>query len=499
MFSRLSLFLNSHFFRQTLPLILMGLAAGLLFTYTALRASHLSLTHDECGSWSIWTNFPIFECNRSEVCWGSANLHWLYVLLMKPSISLFGNSELAIRLPALLGHLIYLFFSWKLVRTWAWQPWIALFGFILLNTNPYLLEFSALARGYGLAVSMMLASLYFLGRYAQTGRWQAVAGSFAGAFLAVLSNFTLLNYYACLAAVLGGWALLRFFQANENRRQIILQPLIVALSITAAMAWLIYRPLGFLMKNGEFEYGADSFLDTFYSVVRNSLYGGRYLHTFNAEFFGGLLVLLLLWVLAFAPRQFFKKTDGAREQFLLAAILLPLIASLAAIVQHYLLGTQYQVNRTGLMFIPLCALPVFLFFNFFLEKKSTQWRAILPIAIGLFCVIHLGRVAQLKFSSEWAYDSETKNMVFYLKDEIPEGTNIRLGVHWLYHPSSTYYFKTNNFDFAELPLLYSKELQLDDNYDYYYVQPSDVQALQAWYEVEKRFTWVGVLMKKKDL
>lgn len=499
MLARLKPFFSSRFFQNTLPLALMWFLAAALLAYTTLRAARLSMTHDECGSWTIWTDFPIFKCYYSADCWGTANLHWLYVLLMKLSISLFGNSELAIRLPALLGHLVYLVFSWRLVTTWTNRPWLALFGFILLNTNAYLLEFSSLARGYGLAMAMLVISLYFSGRYVQTGKTWAIAGAFGGAFLAVLSNFTLLNYYACLLAVLGALVLFRFFRKEERRWASLLRPASLALLITGVLAWLVYRPLGFLMERGEFEYGAGSFWETFHSTVRNSTYGGRYLHTYNVEFFGGLLVLLLLWALIFSVRNFLKKPDGAREQFLLAANLLPLTASIAAVVQHHLLGTQYQVNRTALMFIPLCALPVFLFFANFLEKKTNLLRAFLPAMIGIFCVVHFGRVAQLDFTSEWGYDAQTKNMVFYLDKKIPEGTKVKLGVHWIYHPSSTYYFKTRGFEFAELPLVYSKELRKDSYYDYYYVQPSDVPDLeQAGYEVEKRFSWVGALMRRKE-
>lgn len=95
--------------------LFLPVLALLLLTYTTLRAHLLSLTHDECGSFAIWTNYDIFSCRTNPDCWSTANLHWLYVLLMKVSVGMFGDSELAIRLPALLGHVIYLVFSYKLV------------------------------------------------------------------------------------------------------------------------------------------------------------------------------------------------------------------------------------------------------------------------------------------------------------------------------------------------------------------------------------------------
>ena len=210
--SKMSKPTESIIFRKWLPTSLLCLAAILLLTYTTLRAYLLSLTHDECGSFAIWTNYDIFTCRTNPDCWGTANLHWLYVLLMKISVGQVGDSELAIRLPALLGHAIYLVFSFKLVK-WVVKntpppsylipqtSYLILLGFVLLNFNAYLLEFFSLARGYGLAMSMMMVSLYYLARWVESGRLGPLVGTLGFALLAVLSNFTLLVYFACLLAV----------------------------------------------------------------------------------------------------------------------------------------------------------------------------------------------------------------------------------------------------------------------------------------------------------
>ena len=54
----------------------------------------------------------------------------------------------------------------------------------------------------------------------------------------------------------------------------------------------------------------------------------------------------------------------------------------------------------------------------------------------------------------------------------------------------------SGYGFAEPPV-YSKTLFLDGRYDYYYVQPEDLPALDSRYVEEKRFSWVGVLLRKK--
>ncbi|MBI1226441.1 MAG: hypothetical protein GC192_14505 [Bacteroidetes bacterium] len=492
---------KGDFMSKWLPNGFLLFVALFLLTYTSLRADLLSLTHDECGSFAIWTNFDIFTCRTDPNCWGTANLHWLYVLLMKMSVKLFGDSELAIRLPALLGHVIYLLFSYRLVK-WStslvpnYAPFLLVLGFVFLNFNPYLLEFFSLARGYGLAMSLMMASLYYLARWVENGKLGPLLGTLGGAALAVISNFTLLIYFACLLIAIGGIVVWAFFKKDENRAMRLKWASIGSAVYLLLLAWLLYHPIQILREQGEFEWGSPAFYDTYKSLVHCSMYGGRYLKMYNLELFGGLFFLLLLAATGLAVSIFFKKQNDTVARFFLVAVALPLLAALAAVAQHWILGTQYQVNRTAIMFIPLCALAVFLFFQNWLAQSRSPWRLGLAVVVGLFVLVHFGRVSQLSYTSEWGYDAETKHMMAYMAAKIPKGEKVKLGVNWLYHPAASYYQKHFDYNFTEPPV-YSKSLFLDGRYDYYYVQPNDVPMLDSLYEEEARFSWSGVLLRKK--
>ncbi|MCC6727671.1 MAG: hypothetical protein IT258_24405 [Saprospiraceae bacterium] len=489
--------------------LLLSFLALLLLSYTTLRAYLLSLTHDECGSFAIWTNYDIFSCRTNPDCWGTANLHWLYVLLMKMTVGLFGDSELAIRLPALFGHIIYLVFSIKLVN-WVSRTLpkpvathiphpsslIPVFGFVLLNCNAYLLEFHALARGYGLAMSMMMMSLYYLARWVENGKLGPLVGTLGGAFLAVMSNFTLLIYLACLLAVIGGGVVWAFVKKDENKGERAKWAAIVSAATVGLLAWLLANPIRILRERGEFEWGRETFYETYKSLIHCSLYGGKYLKQFNLEVFGGVFFLLLLATTALAVANFIKNPKAAMARYYLAAVSLPSMAAIAAVAQHLILNTKYQVDRTAIMFIPLCALAVFLFFANWWARTGSRWSMGLFAAIALFVAAHLLRVGQLQYTSEWGYDAETKNMMAYLKEKIPPGQQVKLGVNWLYHPAATYYQNRLKYDFTEPPV-YSKELFLDGRYDYYYVQPEDFPKLDSQYVEDKRFSWVGILLRKK--
>jgi hypothetical protein len=132
----------------------------LLFSYTAARAYLLSITWDEAYSF-------IGYVINSEIAYPdsfgdmSANNHllisWIDIILVK----WFGASELILRLPSLLAHLLFLVFSAKLLSHFQ-NKWVLLASFLIINLNPYLLDFFSLARGYGLSIGLMMTSIYYL-------------------------------------------------------------------------------------------------------------------------------------------------------------------------------------------------------------------------------------------------------------------------------------------------------------------------------------------------
>src|SRR5438445_2959914 len=134
------------------------LAIAFAFARTALcawRAGHQSIIHDEAfsffrfidGPWSsLWSPYQ------------AAN-HVLYSFLAKLSVALFGLSELTLRLPSVLAGF---FFTWGVFRVLESCEsrlirWIA---YLAIGLHPLLMDFSTAARGYGLAVALLLWAVY---------------------------------------------------------------------------------------------------------------------------------------------------------------------------------------------------------------------------------------------------------------------------------------------------------------------------------------------------
>jgi hypothetical protein len=257
---------------------------------------------------------------------------------------------------------------------------------------------------------------------------------------------------------------------------------------------LIYNPIRFLQASGEFEWGVDSFSTTVRFLAHCSLYGKRYFNQFNNEIFAGLTLAILVGSIFLAGRQLVRQPGSPKAQVWLAVALLPFLAAFISIAQHYLLGSQYPVNRTALMFIPITALPVFLL----LKNRVENWRKgkILAGVVTVFCLFHFLISVQLRSSAEWSYDSQTKAMMFYLHEKLPPGQKIKLGVNWHFHPTANFYLTTVPMTFCD-PLVYSKDIRTDSLFDYYFVFPADTATLHKDYVLEKNFDDTAWLMKRK--
>ena len=119
----------------------------LIFIGLAIKASTSSFTHDESLSYIrfIFTSDPLAI--------GDTNNHLLNSILMYGSSKLFGASELALRLPNLVSYLVYAYFTFKVLES-VKNFEVRLLGYFMLNAIPFVLDFFALARGYGLALSL---------------------------------------------------------------------------------------------------------------------------------------------------------------------------------------------------------------------------------------------------------------------------------------------------------------------------------------------------------
>jgi hypothetical protein len=181
--------------------LLTGGACLLLGAFMVARAVLVPLTYDEAASYLRYISRDLLSVFSFEV----ATNHFLNTLLTKLVSIAGGESEVVLRLPSLAGYAAYVYFSIQIVREIP-QRAIAIAGFVLLNLNPYLLDYFALSRGYGLSLGLLMGAMYHLLRFvasrqsgdAGTGELSRTLAFGCGA---VLAGFSLLDAWLGLAAV----------------------------------------------------------------------------------------------------------------------------------------------------------------------------------------------------------------------------------------------------------------------------------------------------------
>jgi hypothetical protein len=141
-----------RFFREhTAALCLAAAAVCLVVTRACLQ----TITIDEAASYLLWASreYPLTQW------YPSSGNHVLNSLLMRLATSVFGVNELTVRIPAILGALIYVGSALYLCLLMTGRKLLQLALLICLIYNPLVLDYLVAARGYSMATGFLLASI----------------------------------------------------------------------------------------------------------------------------------------------------------------------------------------------------------------------------------------------------------------------------------------------------------------------------------------------------
>lgn len=385
-------------------------ASAALFVATVYRAAMYPFTHDESLSYGIFTSQPQ---------WGAGpNNHLLNTLLMRACAALFGTSELSLRLPNVLALLIYLAFVLLLLERFA-HPLTRLAGFVLLALNPFVLDFFAVARGYGLAMAFLMAALYFLARgHEGPARWLyfvLVAGA-----VSVTASYAFVNAFVPLAAVVL-WLLVR----RGMMRQALLATAATGLFLLlVALEVLRFGQNGLLFFGGQSGFIADTLL----SLVQCTLYGPMRGDTAVVA----IVLATFSAVLVFAIAQ--ARHGPPFFSLLLVALS---IAVMLPVIENALFGTPFPIERAALYYVPLFAVTL-------LSALRGQAAVVLSAAIVLAGGWNFIRTFDVHTNFTWPYDAHNRE-VLEMVDRDRAGRPVRLGNSWMLEPSLNHYRFTRNY------------------------------------------------------
>ena len=121
--------------KEKLHQIIFWIAGILLLSYSTIRAFKIPITVDEGTTFLVYVQGSIRDVFLNNPV--NTNNHFLNTFLIKISTAVLGNSEFSVRLPSLLGHLMYIVFSFKLLKAISDKTIVIICGIVLLHLNPY--------------------------------------------------------------------------------------------------------------------------------------------------------------------------------------------------------------------------------------------------------------------------------------------------------------------------------------------------------------------------
>lgn len=426
---------------KLLKLPLLALFAA-LFVYVLIRANALSFTHDESLSYTIIKGSPQWAT--------SPNNHTLNTWLMQACSAVFGDWEFSLRLPNVLSFLVYSAFVFLLLKD-AKSRILGLFGAFLLTLNPFLADFFSVARGYGLSLGFMAASLYFflrrdLTEHTYRSFLQDFIWTMFFATLVILANLSAVNFYIALLAVFAIQHLILVFlyRKVELRQHVVFEGFFILACLP--LIWGV-RKLLLLNSGDQLYFGEKTLGASLDSLIKSSVYFSEY-----PETVGIFVKYLIIAGLAIAlVTAFFQKFTYSRLQKTLALLVL-IVAGLVA--EHHLFNANYPAERTALLFIPLLGLAFYECATHWHQKMQPRlqpvFAAFLMVVLALPLAVHFVSNANLQYTHTWQYDAHTKAVMAILESENarhPDGAEkITISNSALFEPAINYYIETRKMN-----------------------------------------------------
>jgi hypothetical protein len=379
------------------------------------RAATQGIVYDEAATYLMFVAGPV----ERVFTWYTANNHVLFTLAANATTGLIGVTELTLRLPSVVAGIGYLLAAALLAARICTRRVVFFLTLCALTLNPLVFDFLSAARGYGLALCLLMAALLELSREPGRQRWVLASLALGGA---VCANLAFAFPSVALALTASAIALKGPRRAGllgppksgdaAGRRVVMAKLWLPGISMTAALLALPLRNATL----DTFFFGADTLIEAARSVVRLSVqhhptwWSGTPLATWTetaltyamivtavAASCAGAFWLLRWWRLAPTP---LAAPPGA----LLGGTMALTITLL--IVAHTTADVLYPRERTGLYFVPLIVLTL---------ASAADWarsRVVRWAAAGVLCLLTVTAFEQFTTASygQWRYDAGSRRI-----------------------------------------------------------------------------------------
>lgn len=410
--------------RQARARDLFLLSVGvLLLAYIIVRAITVSISIDEAGTWQMFVSKG--EIFPSEYGYFSANNHALNTALMMLSEKLFGSSVFALRLPNVLAGALYIFSTGMMARRFP-SALLGTLAFVVMNTNPFMIQYFNMARGYGLAAGLTAFAFWQLWKYFDDGA--AMKNLFAAALaasLAVMANFIYLNVFLPLAGFTFLFILLHRGEKQLSKRSRWTHATTISAFGIAVLAVVI--PVSNAIRAGGGFWPSD--WEEFWTQAVASIIDGV---LFDA---GGRNPVIIYKAMLFAVeiyfaasiivlgRTFMMRKEGERSFFPLFVFTTLTLSVIAVLLQHEWFDIEYPVQRIGLFMV----WPLLLLVSLAASTKRNHWFSVAPFALlTALLTWHFTSTASSWRESFNPVSQQINEAIAYMQEHTPAGERIRV-------------------------------------------------------------------------
>ena len=460
----------------------------LVFLYTLWRAWTVSISHDEALTYLHHVRASWLEIVRFSRPFPSNN-HLLNTLLIKGLVQPFGLSEFVMRMPALLGHALYLVGMYKIARTICTHKML-LGAMCLVALQPYMLDLFSCARGYALGLGFMSLSLYYFLSYVSRPTPDTNPKPIALACwfmtLATLANLSFLHLYMAMVLffVLFECVLWKNGLKTSQPPPALLMTSLKNLGPSIFLSGLCLVgsytiPIRTLIKHRELYYGGEHGFwgSTVSSLIEMSLYGQSETAAVVVLLIESLIVVVWIAACLYLSRRWMKnRTFEAKEQALFALMLLIALCVSVIWAQRLLLGTKFVIGRTAIYFCPLFFLCLILLWSISQSIQHHRVKRLINVAATLVVLVislHALRSLNTSYFYEWKYDSSTKAAMQEIRQrhagQALEANAKSIGLHWLFEPSINFYRVQYDLHFLQQ----AHRGGPFNKFDYYYIFDQD--------------------------
>ena len=503
-----------------------ALLLAALFVVSIYRAATQSISHDEAVIFEWLLSGP-----WSQVLNGiHGNHHVVTDLLSKLMISIFGTSELALRVPALFGALLYFYSIFQISAFLFGDGFFFLLSVALLSLNPFVLDYLCCARGYGLALGFFFYALHcvLLSLGEPPGGSNGPGLRHAGIALGLSVGCNPVMVFPGTALALCFLALVflegsmqraepageRFKpargtpkrNAKEERRrnarhgsvsgprsawrQACVDFAIPAASLALLTSILPQRLIE--LEPGYF--GPRSLLAILDGLVRNSFVHSAAGFLGLAAWFSpeaairittqlavpALLVGLVaagfriayLW----AGKRSLQSLTRVDRSLLLLGAMLPLLI-LLIVVSRYVFEQPYPELRTAMYWLPLLGLVCVCLTARLSQGSSLERNLAIPAAaILVLCVTQFATQFNTRYFAEWTYCAASKDMMRTIRTDHANKplAHVRVGATWQLEPVINFYRVAWGLDWVD-PVIRESPA---GSYDYYMLLFDDTALVE---------------------